>query len=210
MPITYPLLLPDDNGISQITIGMMNVVGLSKSPFTFKSQVIKYSGEAWMANVSVPPLKRDMAEPWVTFLASLKGRFGTFLMGDPAGLEPRGSAGVTPGVPRVSGALQTRDAINVSGLPASVTGYLLPGDYVQFGSGATASLHKILEQVNSSAGGTATLNIWPAVTAPLANASLVVVENAKGLFRLSNNEQSFSINQISSYGIAFDCMEVKL
>jgi len=209
MPVTYPLVLPDDNGIAQITFSMINVVGLSQSPFTLKSQTIKYSGEAWTANVALPPLKRDMAEQWVVFLASLKGKYGTFLMGDPNGLVPRGSAAVTPGSPIVSGALQTGETINIAGAPASRIGYLLKGDYVQFGSGLGASLHKVLEDVNTTAGGLASLTVWPSVTRSPANSSPVVVNSAKGLFRLSYNENSFSINQISSYGLAFDCMEVK-
>ena len=41
----------------------------------------------------------------------------------------------------------------------------------------------------------------------IANNSAVTVENTKGVFRLSSNEQGFSINEASFYGISFGAME---
>lgn len=209
MPISYPLSMPANRGIAQITMMMKNVVAITGSPFTLSSsQVIKFPGEAWAASVGLPPMKRDEAEEWVTFLASLGGKFGTFLMGDPNAIVPQGSAGVTPGTPRVNGGSQTGQDINIDGLPVSVTGYLMPGDYIQFGSGITSKLHKVLSQVNSNASGQATVSLWPSVRSAQPDNALITVTNARGLFRLNNNEISFSINEISTYGISFDCIEV--
>jgi hypothetical protein len=204
MAIIYPLSLPTATGIAQIEIRAINAVAYSRSPFTFSGQAHAYSGQMWQADVSLPPMKRDNAEQWIAWLISLRGQFGTFLLNDPAGVTPRGSAG---GSPLVNGAAQTGNLINIDNCTASQTGWLKAGDYVQFGTGSSSSLHKVLEDVNSNSSGETTLEIWPSVRTAPADNSAVVTSNAKGLFRLSSNEQSFSVNEASFYGITFAAME---
>jgi len=207
MAISYPLSLPTSIGIASITLGAENAVAISQSPFTYSQQIVQHPGQRWTASVSLPPLRRDLMEPWVAFLLSLKGQYGTFLLGDPNCATPRGSASVTPGTPVVKGASQTGDELDIDGLPTSVTGYLLAGDYIQLGTAGTSTLHKILTDVNSNGSGEATLDLWPSIrTAPLDNAT-VVVSAAKGKFRLANNIQQWEINNMSNYGITFDCVE---
>jgi len=151
-------------------------------------------------------MRRVDAENWVAFLLSLKGQVGTFLLGDPNCFAAQGSARTTPGTPLVNGASQTGDTLIIDGLPTSVTGYLLPGDYIQLGSGSTAQLYKVLTQVDTSGGG-ATLDLWPNLRSSPGDNTAVVVANTKGRFRLKDNITQWSINEISSYGITFDCVE---
>jgi hypothetical protein len=151
-------------------------------------------------------MKRQDAENWVAFLLSLKGQVGTFLLGDPNCFDAQGSARTTPGTPLVNGASQTGDTLIIDGLPTSVTGYLLPGDYIQLGSGSTAQLYKVLTQVDTSGGG-ATLDLWPNLRSSPGDNTAVVVANTKGRFRLKDNITQWNINEISSYGITFDCVE---
>jgi len=61
--------------------------------------------------------------------------------------------------------------------------------------------------VNSNGSGETTLEIWPSVRTVPADNSAVVTSSAKGLFRLSSNEQAFSVNEASIYGITFAAME---
>jgi hypothetical protein len=109
--------------------------------------------------------------------------------------------------PFVNGADQTGDSLIIDGASPDESGYLLPGDYIQLGSGATATLHKVLTQVDTDSSGNATVDIWPSIrTAPADNAT-VVVSNTVGLWRLATNESSWSINEASIYGISFSAME---
>jgi hypothetical protein len=109
--------------------------------------------------------------------------------------------------PFVNGAGQTGSSLVIDGASPDETGYLLPGDYIQLGSGATATLHKVLTQVDTNSSGQATVDIWPSIrTAPADNAA-VVVSNTVGRWRLSSNESSWSINEASIYGISFSAME---
>lgn len=208
MAITYPLQIPSNVGIANITLSAENAGAISQSPFTFQQQVVAHPGQRWAASVSLPPMRKEDAEYWVAFLLSLKGQVGTFLMGDPNCKTARGSASTTPGTPLVNGGGQTGDTLVVDGLPANATGYLLPGDYIQLGAGAAARLHKVLTQVNTDSLGNATLDIWPNLrVSPADNAGMIVV-NTKGRFRLKENIQQWQINEISFYGITFDCVEV--
>ena len=205
MPESYPLNLPTAAGISRVVFSAKSVVGVTESPFSFNQQVFRHSGQRWKAQVTLPPLTQDQGEEWASFLLRLRGRFGTFLLGDPASETARGSAGQTPGSPILSA--DNGDSINITGAPASATGYLKAGDYIQIGAGGTARLYKVLEQVNTNGFGAATLNIWPAFRENAPLGSSIIVNNARGLFRLSSNQTDWVINTARTYGVTFAAEE---
>lgn len=191
MAINYPISTPTDIGIAQIELSATNAVAVSKSPFTFATQVHAYSGEMWSASVTIPTVRKDLAEPWVAFLMSLRGQYGTFLLGDPNHPAPRGTATSAS----ISGSLGDRT------VTVTMTGTLLAGDYIQLGSGSSAKLHKVL--VDQSGNGN--LEIWPALRANYSGA--VTLTNPKGVFRLANNQTNWSIGANSAYAIQFEAME---
>ena len=204
MAITYPLTLPSHTGIQNITLRAVNTVGMSMSPFTYQQQTVAHAGQRWECDITLPAMNRADAEQWVAFLVSLRGRFGTFTLGDPVGASPRGSAG---GTPLVNGASQTGGTLNIDGCTASQTGWLKAGDYIQLGSAGSATLHKVLADADSNGSGEVALDIWPYIrTAPSDNAT-VVVTNTIGRFRLADNEQNWSIRETALYGITFGGVE---
>ena len=207
MAITYPLALPTVTGISQITLTARNAVAVTSSPFTFKQQILQHQGSRWEATVTLPPMQRANAETWISFLISLYGQYGTFLLGDPIGATARGSAATTPGTPLVNGASQPGNTLNIDGAPNSATGYLKAGDYIQLGSAATSQLYKVLADANSNGSGQVSIDIWPALRSSPSDNSTVVVSSAKGLFRLTTPESTFSIDNASFYGLAFAAVE---
>ena len=73
MAISYPLSLPTHTGITSIEFRAINTVAYSRSPFTLAGQAHAYSGEAWEADITLPPMNRDDAEQWIAFLISLRG-----------------------------------------------------------------------------------------------------------------------------------------
>ena len=193
MAITYPISLPDEIGIAEIELRARNAVAISQSPFTFQTQTHTYPGQMWGATITIPPVLKERAEPWVAFLLALRGPSGTFLLGDPNNIAPRGTA---------TSATITGSTGDTS-VTVAMTGTLLAGDYIQLGSGSSSRLHKVVVDQD----GNGTLEIWPALRADHTSTSADLTE-AKGVFRLSTGEQSWSINNASSYGISFDCMEV--
>jgi hypothetical protein len=53
------------------------------------------------------------------------------------------------------------------------------------------------------------LDIWPALGSSPADNSSVVIEGAKGAFRLKDNRRSWSIGEAKIYGLSFSCIEVR-
>lgn len=203
MAISYPLALPTSIGIANITLSANNAVAISQSPFTFKQQIVQHAGQRWTASVSIPPVRRDLAEPWVSFLLSLNGPVGTFLLGDPNAKVPQGVSATFLGTPIITN--QSGNSITVTGASLNKTNWLVVGDYIQIGTGSSATLHKVLSNVNTNASGQAVLDIWPAIRGTRSGS--IVVNNTVGLFRLQSNSSSWSINDASVYGISFDCVE---
>jgi hypothetical protein len=203
MAITFPLSLPTQSAIAKIRLSANEIVGISQSPFTAAQQVYKYPGQFWEADVTLPPMKRADAEYWVAFLLKLNGPFGTFLLGDPLGATARG---VATGTPLVNGGSQVGNELITDGWTVSQTGILRAGDYIQLGSGATAQLYKILDDVNSDGSGNATLTIWPSLRSSPSDNATIIVSSPKGVFRLTT-PASWDIDEASIYGLTFGARE---
>ena len=200
MPISYPLSLPSTN-LARVTVSSSSAVAISRSPFSFAAQVQQFNGQLWNAEVTLPPLARADAEPWIAFLLKLNGQQGTFLLGDPAGKTPRGTA---TGTPLVNGASQTGQSLVTDGWTISVTNILRAGDYIQIGQ----RLYKVLNDVNSNGSGQATLDIWPRLReSPSDNASIVTA-SCVGLFRLASNAVPvYNAGADKNYQISFSAIE---
>ena len=206
MAISYPLALPTHTGIAQIELRATNAVAYSRSPFTFSGQAYEYAGKAWQADVTLPSMKREDAERWVAWLISLKGQLGTFYLGDPAATTPLGSARDADTI-LVNGAVSSGDTIAIDSAPANQTDYLKAGDYMQIGTGTSRQLFKVLTDVDTNGSGQATVDVWPNVRTTITNNASVTVQSTQGIFRLITNEQAFSINEASVYGITFGAIE---
>ncbi len=197
MAISFPLSLPTVARVRSVELRAINAVAYSQSPFTFAGQAHAYQGQMWQADISLPPMRRTAAEQWLAFLLSLRGQYGTFLLGDPTCSSIRGTA-TSCSITGSSG-----DNTVSATVPSGET--LLAGDYIQLGSASTATLHKVLVDYTGT-GAAADLEIWPAIRTT-HSASSATLSNAKGNFRLSTNEQAWSINEASIYGITFGAME---
>lgn len=193
MAISYPLSTPTTIGIESIELRAVNAVATSQSPFTFKQQVVAHQGQRWEASVNIPSVRRDKAAAWKAMLTALKGQVGTFLLGDPDYDSPQGTVSSCV----LSGSAGDPTATVV------MTGSLLAGDYIQLGSGSSAKLHQVLVDQT----GDGDLEIWPDLRSDYTSAS-VVTSSPKGVFRLSQNMSSWSIDNASFYGIAFEAIEV--
>jgi len=208
MAITYPLSLPTSIGIAQINLRAANVVALAQSPFTFRQQVFKHPGERWEATVTLPSQRKDLIEPWVAFLLALKGQTGTFLLGDPNNKTPQGVLGGLSSAVKVNGAVAIgTTSLPLKGLPNNVSNLLVTGDYLQLGSSATATLHKVLLPVSSDGSGLATAEVWPATRRAVTDEESVVYLNTVGRFRLAENVSEWTIDDRSAYALSFGAVE---
>lgn len=206
--ITYPLSMPviASLGPRKITFGANNLISASVSPFTGSQQIVQWLGEWWEAEIGLPEMTLAQAEPWIAFLTALRGMLGTFYLGDPSRTAPQG---VATGSPVVDGAQASGgNQLVTSGWTANVNGILLPGDYIQVGTGATQRLYKNLTQANSNSSGVATLDIFPVIRAEgVTNGEAIVTANPMGTFRLTGNWRSWQVDYTRLRTISFKAME---
>ena len=173
---------------------------MSISSFTFAQQVQRHPADSWMIEVTLPAMEKEYADEWVAFITSLRGRYGTFLIGDPLGRETRGSS---TGSPKVNGASQTGLSLITDGWTIS-TEVLLKGDKIQIGN----RLYMIQNDTTSDGSGNATLDIWPSLREVPADNETIITENPVGLFRLtSNTVDLWEADSTLSYSVAFAAME---
>jgi hypothetical protein len=194
--IAYPLAMPASPLMKDIVLSANHVVAQSVSPFTAQEQIYQHPGSWWELTANFNSMTRANAELWIAFLLSLRGRFGTFLFGDPSAVNPQGSAG---GSPIVSGAGQTGFSLVTTGL----TGTIKAGDYFSIGSGVTQRLYKNLTDQT----GNSTWDIFPAVRDAPPNNAVITLVAAKGVFRLMDNAQPWSVDSAFIYGLSFKARE---
>jgi len=187
--------------------GIARAVAQSQSPFTYSTQVHKFTGSKWYSTVTLPPMKRTQANEWLAFFMQLNGQFGTFLMGDPDANAVQGTISSNTVAVNADFAVGAYD-VTIDGADASESQLFKKGDYVQFNSGATSKLHMIIADVASNGSGVATLTIEPSLSAALSNNATVTYASPKCVMRMTNNELTWSANHISLYGVSFSCEEV--
>lgn len=201
MTITFPLSLPTSIGLDSFHMRLSVSAAVLRSPWTFKTQVQEHRGQLWMIDASIPPCPREMAEPWIAFLETLKGPVGTFLIGDPWGKTPRGVAG---GTPQIDGAGQTGEVLATKAWTPSTAGILKAGDCIQIGQ----RLYKVKKDADSDGAGKASLDIMPRLRESPGNNDAIVVNSPVGLFRLNDSETPlFELDGDRLYSISFTAVE---
>lgn len=204
MTTTYPLSIPTVGAITSMKWSLVDAVGIGESPYTFSQEVFEHPGKRWLVEATLAGMYRDYAEEWCAFLAQLRGRRGTFLLGEVAGATARGALG---GAPLVKGANQTGETLLIDGCSISITNWLRKGDWIQLGTGSTSRMHKSLTDVNTNGSGEATLTLWPGPRTAPADNEVVVTANCKSVFRLASNTRGWDVQSAAIFGISFSAVE---
>tara|TARA_R110002167_G_scaffold124454_1_gene303919 strand:- start:2 stop:628 length:627 start_codon:yes stop_codon:yes gene_type:complete len=200
---SYPLTLPTVTGVTTQNFGLTRSVAISISPFTKQEQVFQHEGEQWKATFTLPPMKKEKAAVWLGFLMSLRGRRGTFKLGDQ---DRKNIQGTATGTVLVRGASQTGNAINLDGFTASRANVFLAGDYIQINS----YLYMVSANVTANGSGQATVYVEPELRTgiePINDNTTVIYTNTTTLMRLDTNFTNWSTDKVSVYGISFSCSE---
>lgn len=192
---TYPLTFPSV-GIRNSTFRLVSATASSTSPFTGEQQVYAFPGQWWEGQVSFVATRRADASEIQAFLAKLRGRFGTFLYGDPDALA-LGHQG-TGGTILVNGASQTGNTLAVDGMSLNST-VARQGDYFQLGTGVNARLYMFTEDLLSDGTGAGTATFEPNIrTSPADNDQLDITAPV-GAFRLIDNSVGWDADENNIY-----------
>ena len=200
---SYPLTFPTVSGVRTQRFALVRTVAVSSSPFTGQDQVVQHEGEYWTTQISFPPMLKDKAAQIIAFLLQLRGRRGTFSIGDQ---DRKTIQGVATGTIRVNGASQTGNQVALDGFTNSTSNVFKAGDYIQINS----FLYMVTEDVTSNSSGEANVKIEPALRQgieTIADDATVVYSNTKTIMRLDSNETGWDTDQISKYGISLSASE---
>ena len=199
---SYPLSLPTSPKFSQSTFEILRKTGFTESPFTGKQQVHEYPYALWRATLSLPPIKQSDWNNWSVFVMQMRGRRGTFLLGDPD-CKTQGTA---------TGTILSNGSTNAGATQISLdgftnTGTIVKGDYIQIGADGSNTLHLVTATATAS-GGAMTVNFEPATRSAIANnTSVIFGANAKGIFRMDSDVYGWEANAVSLYGFTFSCTQ---
>jgi len=200
---TYPLTFPTVTGVQTQRFSLVRTVAVSASPFTGQEQVFQHEGEYWTTQIKLPPMLKDNAAVFLAFLLQLRGRRGTFSIGDQ---DRKTIQGTATGTIRVNGASQTGNQVALDGFAVSTNNVFKAGDYIQIGS----YLYMVTEDVNSDSSGEANVKIEPSLRQgieTIADNATVTYTNTKTIMRLDSNETGWDTDQVSKYGISISASE---
>jgi len=200
---SYPLTFPTVSGIKTQRFALTRTVSVSASPFTGQEQVFQHEGEFWTTQITFPPMLKAKAAVVIAFLLQLRGRRGTFKIGDQ---DRKTIQGVATGTIRVNGASQTGNQVALDGFANSTSNVFKAGDYITIGS----YLYMVTEDVSSNASGEADVKIEPALRQgieTIADDATVTYSNTTTIMRLDSNETGWDTDEVSKYGITLSASE---
>jgi hypothetical protein len=202
-PVTL-VTLPTSPGFRTVEFSHSNAVAVVTSIFTGQTQTQHFPGADQLScKVTLPPLTQAQADAWIAALMQCQGMTNAIQIGDPLKITPRGNPVGAPTVDTSQAMAAGTNVLYTYGWQASSTSLLLPGDYLQIGF----RIHRVLDQVNSGGDGKAAINIWPSLRE--TPSGVVITSNAKGLFRLANNKNTWSADYTLLSSISFDVIEYR-
>jgi hypothetical protein len=171
-PIDFP------SNICQVSasIGLRTAGGSLESPWNFSRYHQDWAGERWEIAIDFLSVRHAQSGILDSFLLKIRQGSQSFRLGDPSRSLPIGSASGTPVVSGVATVGAT--TLATSGWTASTDGQLKAGDYLQIGD----NYHMALADVDSDGSGNATIELCPRLRRAHANATPIIVNNARGLF----------------------------
>jgi len=168
-------------------------IGAAVSPYSGKITTQEYDGVFWEAEVTLPPMRRDLAANWQSFLLELNGPVNTFKFSDPDALTQRGThdnatlmaeARINETSITLSFAASTNTITAASGTPFS---NVIVGDFIMVTGSAKATnngTHKITAKTNNT-----TIIVDPvdyeSLTDESSKAGCTIKQNVKGIKGLS-------------------------
>lgn len=201
---TYPLDFPTVS-VTNSSFRLVNVVSENISAFTGKRQAYLYPAEWWEGEITFKPTNHVQAGQIKAFLAELRGKYGTFLYGDPDNLA-KGNNGAG-GTLLVNGASQTGNTLIVDGGTPSAT-VAKKGDFFQLGTGSTAQLYMHTKDLVLNGSGQGTAEFAPRLRSSPANNAALTLSSPKGVFQSVENSAEWQTDNNSIYAITIAFREV--
>ena len=207
MAITYPISFPSQF-MESLRVLEQNTVSTSISPFTKRRFSQRYDGELWLLSVTMPPLRRELAQPVLAFISSLRGPHGSFIVPHPGHSISLGTAATVPSTPLVNGAGQEgAQTLLIRSAPVDQVGWLLAGDMIQVGPNTRPHWHRVLQDVDTDSSGEAEIDVWPQLRENTLDGDAVSYTDPLCLFELEDSPPPHEIGRPVQYLINLEARE---
>lgn len=172
---------------------------------SLKTQRRKRGGgvQRWRLSFGYGTMERDTYADLWAFLNSQAGQYGTLTLTLPTGIFPRGTWGGTPLVNGAHSAGAT--SITTDGHTISITGAGKRGDFVKFGG--HSKVYQLTADFNSNGSGQATMAIFPALLAALADNDTITVSSVPFTCILASDMQDLELRPPTQGGLQFVAIE---
>jgi hypothetical protein len=210
---TYTLVsLPSYPCFSDIALSLTDNVAIVESPYIpQQSQTQAWpGGDAWAAQVQLPPMDRVTAAAWKSFMAECRGMMNVFQLGDQSAPQVLGDA--SQNVPLVDGTSPSNNpyagtTLFTKGWKPNQVRLLTPADYLQIGY----RLHMVVGQalINSDASGNAQIPIFPSLRETPPDGTPLILNRPVGLFRMAQNKRDWHTAVTQFTAISFKAIEVR-
>ena len=190
--------MPNTPNFIQSNFRLIRTIGTVASPYTGAISTQEFDGVYWEAVVNLPPMRRDVAVNWQSFLLECNGPVNQFKFADPDALTNRGTYD-TNDLKAKNRANQTSaieldfNANNTITAPSNTTPFanILVGDFIIVTGSAKPEnngTHKILAKANS----------FTVTVEPQNSITLVTEADRGGCKILSNQKGATGLNLSSS------------
>lgn len=167
---------------NELRWGLESNVMISISPLSGAVQTLELPGARWRATLTYRNMSGADLALLQAFLAECRGQAGRFNLPCYERIGPRGAGG---GSPNISANGLTGTGLNVQNVPPSLTGWLLKGDYISFGS--IPELHILTADADTNPAGQALLQIEPPIRVPTTSGHNVEIYRPWTQCMLVNN-----------------------
>lgn len=185
-----PLRSDGKTVVQSYNLQMVNKVGVTESPFTFKQQIQDYDAMRWELTFTTAPLYGEDAKNFRAFLQSLRGRLGMFYF-------PIPQSGLTYQANGIS--YLGNDMLRIGGTNQS-TQPIKKGTYIS----NTNRLYMVLEDWTNY---DTAINVTPNLRNNIGNLNTLFANNPIGTFRLSSNTSEFAVDVTEGHSFTVACEE---
>lgn len=199
----FPLDLPSVDDFIKLEMTPVSIVAESSSIFTGSQETQVHAGKWFEVSAIVKPLTEEDGREWAGFFTRMNGLEGSFLLGCPPVFKQLGSP---TGTPLVNGANQQGNVLETDGWDPNKT-IFKTGDYFQLGTGAASRLYMVNTPAISDGSGNATLDIFPMLREIPANNAPIILDDLRGLFKLTSNKNPWNVGLALMYGVTISMKE---
>jgi len=204
MAIIYPLAMPSGPAPTDASIYIVRNQTAAIGGGGVR-QVQKNPGDKWVGKITLPTLSADQGAEWLGFFGSLDGLVGSFLFAHPDFKTMRGTASGQTG--SVQGAGQKGNSLVIDGLTSGKT--FKRGDIIQQGADNDSPRLKMVLEDATVAAGAVTLLIAPDNYIAPADNAVIITENCKGVFQLTDADIIPNSDRLRNHVLSF-AIEEKL